>query len=90
MNPSGLHGLGWRLSRSHRERTRREDRRSKLYEIPDNLDISLAKISDVAVGELRSPFSMARAKPTEMATKSIELFTDHCFETARTTLPSPP
>jgi len=30
-------GLGWRLSRSQRERTRREDRRSKFYEIPDNL-----------------------------------------------------
>ena len=29
-------GLGWRLSRSHRERTRREDRRSKFYEISDN------------------------------------------------------
>src|SRR5439155_373353 len=30
-------GLGWRLSRSQRERTRREDRRSKFYEISDNL-----------------------------------------------------
>ena len=30
-------GLGWRLSRSQRERTGREDRRSKFYEIPDNL-----------------------------------------------------
>jgi uncharacterized protein with GYD domain len=30
-------GLGWRLSRSQHERTRREDRRSKFYELPDNL-----------------------------------------------------
>ncbi|MGA2455834.1 MAG: hypothetical protein ABSG93_20220, partial [Solirubrobacteraceae bacterium] len=30
-------GLGWRLSRSQRERTRREDRHSKFYENPDNL-----------------------------------------------------
>ena len=30
-------GLGWRLSRSQRERTGREDRRSKFYEISDNL-----------------------------------------------------
>ena len=31
-------GLGWRLSRSQHERTRREDRHSKFYEVTDNLD----------------------------------------------------
>ena len=36
--PSCPRGLGWRLSRSQRERTRREDRRSKFYEISDNLE----------------------------------------------------
>ncbi len=35
-------GLGWRLSRSHRERTRREDRRSKFYEISGNLRLDVA------------------------------------------------
>src|SRR4051794_11232258 len=30
-------GLGWRLSRSQHERTRREDGSSKFYEISDNL-----------------------------------------------------
>src|SRR3954470_20070080 len=30
-------GLGWRLSRSQRERTRREDRRAKFYDVADHL-----------------------------------------------------
>jgi hypothetical protein len=36
--PPVLADLGWRLSRSQHERTRREERRPKLYETSDNLD----------------------------------------------------
>ena len=38
-------GLGWRLSRSQRERTRREDRRSKFYDVTDNLTWCAASVS---------------------------------------------
>ncbi len=44
--PPVLVGLGWRPVRSQPERTRREDRRSKFYEISDNLPVEAAGAID--------------------------------------------